>query len=186
MLRLALVLATLSACTKANQDTASAPADKGIGTKVAVPGDDKPGVAAPRDTAPMTVGGADERFRLKPNEGTLAVEAPADAKAGAEATAKITVTPGHGFHVNTEYPIKLTLETPAGVKLAKTEFKAGGHDKGRGDAEALDESQLVLAVKMTADKSGSYTINGSFKFAVCDKDQCLAKKEPIAIAVAAK
>jgi hypothetical protein len=129
---------------------------------------------------------SDERFRLKPNEGTLAVQAPADAKAGAETTVKITVTPGQGYHVNTEYPIKLTLETPAGVKLDKSEFKAGGHDGAKGDAEALDEHQLVLAVKMTADKSGSYTINGSFKFAVCDKDQCLAKKEPIAIAVAAK
>jgi hypothetical protein len=182
MLRFALLATLLLGCTKENRDTVSAPAEKGVGQKVAVPGE-KIGMGAP-DTAPMNADS--ERFRLKPNEGTLAVEVPADTKAGAEATAKITVTPGQGFHVNTEYPIKLTLETPAGVKLDKTEFKAGGHDGAKGDAVALDEHQLVLAVKMTADKSGSYTINGSFKFAVCDKDQCLAKKEPIAIAVAAK
>ena len=182
MLRYAVVATLLLGCTKESRDTPSAPTDKGIGQKVAVPGD-KVGMSAPTDTTPMTT---DDRFRLKPNEGTLAVEAPADAKAGAETTAKITVTPGQGYHVNTEYPIKLTLESPPGVKLDKTEFKAGGHDGAKGDAVALDEHQLVLAVKMTADKSGSYTINGSFKFAVCDKDQCLAKKEPIAIAVAAK
>jgi hypothetical protein len=96
------------------------------------------------------------------------------------------VTPGKGYHVNTEYPVKLTLTSPAGVTLAKAEFLAGGSAKGKGDADVLDENQLAIAVKLTAAQSGSYTINGNFKFAVCDKDQCLAKKETIAIAVAAK
>jgi len=96
------------------------------------------------------------------------------------------VTPGRGYHVNTEYPIKLTLTQPDGLALAKATFVAGGHDNGKGDADALDEKQLAFAVKLTPAASGSYTINGSFKFAVCDKDQCLAKKETIAIAVAAK
>jgi len=161
MLRFAVVATLLLGCTKENRDTASAPADKGVGTKVAVPGDDRavgggPGGGTGGGTVPAS---DDARYRLKPNEGTLAVEAPADAKAGSEATAKITVTPGQGYHVNTEYPIKLTLDSTAGVKLDKTEFKAGGHDKAKGDAETLDEHQLVLAVKMTADKSGSYTID---------------------------
>ena len=132
------------------------------------------------------VGGGDERFHLKPEEGTLAIQPPAEAKAGAEAVAKITVTPGKGYHVNTEYPIKLTLEAPSGVTLAKTDFVAGGHDKARGDADALDEQALAISVKLTPSASGSYTINGKFKFAVCDRDQCLAKKESIAIQVAAK
>ena len=48
------------------------------------------------------------------------------------------------------------------------------------------EKRLAFAVKLTAAASGSYTINGNFKFAVCDRDQCLAKQETIAIAVAAK
>jgi hypothetical protein len=128
----------------------------------------------------------DERLRLKPDEGTLAITPPADTAAGTEAVAKIVVTPKTGYHVNTEYPIKLTLDPPANVKLDKQELTAGGHDKAKGDAEALDETQLVLAIKMTPAQSGSYTINGTFKFAVCDKDQCLAKKEPIAIQIAAK
>jgi hypothetical protein len=129
---------------------------------------------------------ADDRFRLKPEEGKLAIESPADARAGAEAIAKITVTPGTGYHVNTEYPIKLTLTSPTGVTLPKAEFVAGGHGNAKGDADALDEKQLAFAVKLTPAATGSYTINGSFKFAVCDRDQCLAKKETIAIAVAAK
>src|SRR5712691_886188 len=121
MLRLALISVSLLACAKANQDTASAPADKGVGQKVAAPGE-RGGATAPDQAK---AGGDDARFRLQPNEGTLAVEPPADAKAGAEAVAKITVKPGQGYHVNTEYPIKLTLTSPAGVTLAKAEFVAG-------------------------------------------------------------
>lgn len=128
----------------------------------------------------------DDRSKLRPEEGKLAVEAVADGKAGSEAVAHITVTPATGFHVNTEYPVKLTLETPQGVSITKTEFKAGGHDQGKGDADAFDEKQLAFSVKLTPSASGDYTVNGSFKFAVCDASQCLPKKEAIAIKVAAK
>jgi len=143
-------------------------------------------MGAPKEAAPAKPAPADDRTRLKPEEGKLAIDPPADAKAGAEAIAKITVTPGAGYHVNTEYPTKLTLTAPDGVTLAKDKFIAGGHDKSRGDADALDEQRLAIAVKLTPAASGSYTINGNFKFAVCDRDQCLAKQETIAIAVAAK
>jgi hypothetical protein len=143
----------------------------------------------PAEAAPAPPAGAasdDDRFKLKPEEGKLAIELPTDAKAGTESVAKITVTPGTGYHVNTEYPIKLTLTPPQGVTLAKASFVAGGRDNAKGDADALDEKQLAIAVKLTPAAAGSYTVNGTFKFAVCDHDQCLAKKETIAIAVAAK
>jgi hypothetical protein len=208
MSRLALLtVCVLAACSKSagNQDKVSSPPTPSGGQDViavpkAAPGPGAPsmggtpaeptaagGATAP-GTAPGTATGAsdDDRFKLKPEEGTLAIVPPSDAKPGAEAVATITVTPGKGYHVNTEYPIKLTLAPPAEVTLAKAEFAAGGHDKGKGDADSLDEKNLTIAVKLTPTASGSYTINGKFKFAVCDKDQCLAKKESIAIAVAAK
>lgn len=187
-----LALCVVAACSKSagNQDKVSSPpqaAESAGGGDV---------IAVPKGAAPMggPVGGSpakaapadDDRFRLKPEEGKLAIEPPADAKPGSEVVAKIVVTPGNGYHVNTEYPIKLTLSPPAGVTLAKDKFVAGGHDKAQGDAAALDEKQLAFAVKLTPAASGSYTINGNFKFAVCDRDQCLAKQENIAIAVAAK
>lgn len=149
------------------------------------------GTSAGKKDAPSTAPGgpaapaADDRSRLKPEEGKLAIEPPTGAKAGAEAVAKITVTPASGYHVNTEYPTKLTLTSPQGVTLAKAELIAGGHDKGKGDADTFDEKQLAFAVKLTPAASGSYTINGSFKFAVCDASQCLPKRENVAITVAA-
>ena len=183
------------ACSKsaANQDKVSSPPPSGGQDVIAVPqgaGAPMGGAAKPAGTGPVEVapppGADDDRLRLHPSEGTLAVEPPVDVKAGAEAVARITVKPGKGFHVNTEYPIKLILTPPSGVTLAKTDFAAGGHDKGKGDADALDEQNLAFAVKLTPAAGGNYTVSGKFKFAVCDANQCLPKKENISITLAAK
>lgn len=211
MLRLAVFALALSGCTKSatNQEGGSRQptGESPTAGKVAVPGGEPvEGQAMPLDEKTMKMkgdgageyapggarggvpvkGGDDTMFRLKPDEGMLTIEAPADAKAGAETIAKVIVTPGAKYKVNLEFPTKLTLETTTGVTFAKGELKAGGASKAKGDADRFDEQQLTFTVKLTPSQSGSYTINGSFKFAVCDKDQCLAKKEPIAIQVAAK
>jgi hypothetical protein len=194
MSRLALLtLCVAAACSKSagNQDKVSAPPPSPGGQDVIAVPQGGPTMGHPQaqaqDGAPAKPSPADtDRSRLKPEEGKLAIVPPADARAGAEAVAKITVTPATGYHVNTEYPTKLTLTSPQGVTLAKAELVAGGHDKAKGDADDFDEKQLAFAVKLTAAATGSYTINGSFKFAVCDASQCLPKKETIAITVAAK
>jgi hypothetical protein len=191
MTRLALLaLCVTAACSKSagNQDKVSSPppASGNGGDVIAVP---QGGPSMGRKDAPPTppaAPAADDRSRLQPSEGKLAIEVPADARAGAETTAKVTVTPGAGYHVNTEYPVKLALAATQGVALAKAELTAGGHDKSKGDAVTFDEKQLVFAVKLTPSATGSYTINGNFKFAVCDASQCLPKRETIAITVAAK
>lgn len=191
-------VAVVAACSKpsSNKDTGAKPVTT-EGAKVMVPGGDTTG--APRmtmdnpegagqiggDKGAAARGGADDSFRLKPEEGKLAVEAPADAKAGTEVTAKILVTPVGPYKINKEFPTKLTLETPTGVTIAKAQLTAGGHDQSKGDADAFEDKQLAFTVKLTP-TSGNHTINGTFKFAVCDKDTCLAKKEQISIAVAAK
>lgn len=164
----------------------------GGGERVAVPGGEAPKMASgmggtPESSAGPTgaKGGADESFRLKPEEGQLAVETPKDAVAGKELTVKILVTPAGPYKINKEFPTKLTLVSPAGVTLAKAQLTAGGHDQVKGDADAFEDKQLAFTVKLTP-TSGNHTINGTFKFAVCDKDTCLAKKEQISIVVAAK
>jgi hypothetical protein len=120
----------------------------------------------------------DPRFHVKPEEATLTVGS-AEGAAGTEATAAIKVVPAAGYHVSQEFPMKLTLTPPAGVKLAKTEL-------AKADADQFTEQVLALSVKATADKPGSYEIKGCFKVGVCDKDSCHPKKQPITITVAAK
>jgi len=159
-----------------DKDTVAAPVE---GQKISVPG----GVGTPTTA---TAGGSvtdDPRFHLQPEEGTLTID-KAEAKPGAEATAGIKIAPASGYHVATDYPIKISLEAPAGVTLAKAELTAGGRDKSQGDATALSEQGLAFAVKATADKVGAYEIKGTFKFGVCDKDSCHPKKQPITITVA--
>jgi hypothetical protein len=186
MRRLALIpLFLLVNCSKsAGTQQKEKPDDTGGGDKIQVPGG-KGGAAETGNTDPKQ---DDKRFKLQPEEGSLAIEAPAGAKAGSEAVAKVIITPASAYKVNTEFPTKLTLTTPEGVTIAKAELKAGGQDKAKGDAEVFEESNLTFAVKLTPGKAGSYTINGTFKFAVCDRagSTCLAKKETVAIQVAAQ
>ena len=178
-----LVFAASIGCTKSPPQDAPTTTPSGE-RKIVVPGNDGTGQVDTKGGP----GKDDARFRLAADEGKLEVAPPADAKAGGEAVVKLTLTAGSAYKVNTEFPTKLTLETTQGVTIAKAELKAGGHDKEKGDADVFSEQQLVFAVKMTPSAVGNFTINGTFKFAVCDKggSTCLAKKEPIAIQLAAK
>jgi hypothetical protein len=179
ILLIPLLVSACAGCGKSASSTEKAQ------PTTAVPGDKVP-VPGGADKGPA-VGEADEaRFHLHADEGTLTVD-KAEGKAGSELTSSIKVTPAGEFHVNTEFPIKLTLEPPTGVKLAKLELVAGGMDKSQGDAVALSEKALEFAVKATADKAGTYDIKGTFKFAVCTNNntKCLAKKQPITVTVAA-
>lgn len=191
-LSLSVVVISLAACSKSagpqNQDTGKNTVGEPSGERIAVPGGAAP-EGAPKgmsgDMVPATMSGGDDAFRLKAEEGTLQIEVPADAKAGTEVIAKVLVIPSDKYKVNKEFPTKLTLTPPTGVTLAKAELKAGGADESKGDADTFEDKQLAFSVKLTP-QAGSHTVSGTFKFAVCDKDTCLAKKEQISIVVAAK
>jgi hypothetical protein len=176
----ALFVAGCSGCSTPAKEPTESPDPKGGEKKVIIPDGKGPKGGGP------TIGSAtdDSRFHLKPDEGTLTID-KADAKAGAEATATLKLAPNVGFHVATDYPIKITLEPADGVTLAKAELTAGGRDKAQGDAATLSEQMLVFPIKATAAKAGAYEIKGWFKFGVCDKDSCHPKKQPITITVAA-
>ena len=164
---LAIALAVISsACTgcakgASNQDkvkTTTASGDE----KIEVPGAKGGGptgpgqiTAGPGSAAQATAAPPNPAFFLKPDEGTLTVD-KAEGKAGAEATAAVKVAPATGYHVATDFPIKLTLEATPGVTLPKMELTAGGRNKEQGDAQALSEKGLAFAVKATAEKAGSY------------------------------
>lgn len=187
MALLTLVLATTASCmgcSKKSTTTQDKPAptvaasDQGMNQAAKGPA---PAPAAPSAPVAST---DDPQFHLKPEEGTLTID-KAEGKAGAEATATIKVDPATGYHVSMEYPIKLALQPPDGVTLAKTEYKAGGASKSAGDAETYSEKELAFAVKATPAKPGTYEIKGTLKFGVCDKDSCHPKKQPITIQVAA-
>ena len=89
--------------------------------------------------------GADEEYQLE----TSVVP----GAAGAETVARVVVRPGKGFHMNKDYPTKLSLELPAGVSSAKAVLEPA-------DAEAFDDNQLAFAVKLTPAGSSSDSLVG--------------------------
>jgi hypothetical protein len=184
VLVLALLIGGFAACGNGSKSPADQPKTSASGEeKIAVPG--AKGADTGAQPTAAGIGNADDpRFHLKPEEGAITVD-KAEAKVGAEATAGLKLAPATGYHVATDYPIKLVLEAPAGVKLAKTELSAGGRNKDQGDASTLSEQSLAFAIKATADKAGSYEIKGVFKFGICEKESCHPKKQPVTITVAA-
>lgn len=110
----------------------------------------------------------------------LTIDAPAPVAPGGEAIARLTVVPTAGYHINQDFPTKLTLEPKEGIALAKTEFAVA-------DAEKFDESQLIFAVKATPAASGSYQVDGKLKFAVCKgEEDCEPKRRSVSFTVAAQ
>lgn len=189
----AAALAALGCSKSAGSKDSPPVSNSGSPETIAVPGTEgAKGAVVPvgdkggQPGTPVAGGASDDVYKLKPEEGQLSIEVPPNAVAGQETIARVVVTPTPKFKINFDFPTKLTLEAPTDVTLAKAELKAGGQAKSQGDAEKFEEKQLAFAVKLTPTKSGTHTVKGTFKFAVCDKDQCLARKEPIAIQVAAK
>src|SRR5579863_9684071 len=100
MSRLAVLALLLAACGSKSDNTP--PPNPAGPDKIEVPGAKGPTVGGPAPVATPD----NPQFHLKPDEGTLTVD-KASAKAGAEATANVSVQPATGYHVSKEFPVKL-------------------------------------------------------------------------------
>ena len=108
----------------------------------------------------------------------LSVEAPKEAKVGQAARVVVRVTPKGPWKVNLRYPIRLKLQPPAGVELAKTELQAG-------DAQ-VSEKEAKFDVAYTLKEAGAKTVNGELKFSVCVAEKCDIKKETVSWTTSAR
>ena len=192
MTRLAVVSAVLglAACSKSagSQDQSTAPvksaATESAGERIAVPGSTVTTPPTMNTGGPAAIGaepagsaavvaatGADTSY-------TLTID-PFAGAAGAAVAGSLKIVPGKGFHVNKDFPVKLALEAPAGVTLAKAVQE-------QADATKFDDDNLIFSVKATAAAAGTYNIKGKFKFAVCTASTCDPKSVPVDIAFAVK
>lgn len=104
---------------------------------------------------------------------------PGEAKVGEEGKVSIKIVPKETWHMNLEYPTKLTVEAPAGVDVPKAKL-------GKDDAVALTEENCEFAVAFTPSEAGEKTFTGEFKFAVCQDTACVPKTEKLEFKVAVK
>lgn len=163
--------ASLAACSKAD----SKPATKSAPPRGATEAAPAKGAAVmpPEGYAPADDGnaGPDDSFAIE--------HGAVSGAPGGEQVARIVVTPGKGFHMNKDFPTKVTLELPAGVSSPKTVLLPA-------DAEAFTEDKLAFAVKLTAADKGDFKIPAVVKFAVCTDSTCNPKKKQIELALKAQ
>jgi hypothetical protein len=108
---------------------------------------------------------------------TVTLAAPAQVGKGAQGTVVLEVTPKKGWKLNKEFPTKLTVVEPAGVKVSKKEQTVA-------DAVAFADQVGRWQVHFQADSPGGKDFTGVFKFAVCTDTSCDPKKEELAWKVA--
>ena len=110
----------------------------------------------------------------------LVLAIPDGAKSGVQDSVKIKITPKKGWKLNKEFPNKLKVSPPAGVKVAKA-------NQNQGDAVSFSEhGGAEWHVKFTPDSTGRKDFGGEFRFAVCTETTCVPKKEKLAFVVNVK
>ena len=100
---------------------------------------------------------------LQPEEGTVAVERAAGS-------VRVRVVAAPGYHMNDEYPSKLSLEPTPGLAIADATATMGEHE-------------LAIAIPFTTTSPGAHAIRGQLDLAVCERDRCLPRSMPIAVEV---
>ena len=109
---------------------------------------------------------SDDSYRLE-------IRYPNELASGTEGTVMVTVIPAEGWHMNKDFPTKLTVEAPDGVKLTKEMQKVP-------DAVEFTNDKAVFAVKFTSSSAGAKAFSGKFKFAVCTSSTCDPKRSDLA------
>jgi hypothetical protein len=107
---------------------------------------------------------------------TVKLASPAKLATGSKGSATLEIVPKKGWHLNDEFPYKLTVAAPAGAKVAKPE-------QGKKDTVAFSHGSMKWAIDFEASAAGDKAFTGKVKFAVCTETSCDPKKEELAFNV---
>jgi hypothetical protein len=107
---------------------------------------------------------------------TVKLASPDKVAVGSKGSATLEITPKKGWHLNDEFPYKLTVTAPAGAKVAKPE-------QGKKDTVSFSHEKMKWAIDFEASAAGDKAFTGKVKFAVCTETSCDPKKEELAFNV---
>jgi len=104
------------------------------------------------------------------------LKAPTSAKKDAKTTTTLHFHGTAPYHVNVDYPVKLTITAPSGVKVEKA-------TQTQKDAVKFEKEGADFAVEFTPSETGKKSFTGEMKFAVCTATECAPSYEKIAFDV---
>lgn len=161
-----IVLLALVACTKDEKPTTKAP-------------EPSASAAAPATAKVTDLGPGKQRIDGQNFSLDLA---SAGCKAGADCTMSIKLTAAAEYHVNKEYPYKLTANAAPGVTfLGKKDPNT--FSKASGDLVEDGEKSATMTVRFKPAAAGEAKVAGTYKMSVCSADQCQIEVQPIALSV---
>ncbi len=140
-----------------------------------------PTTTAAAPSAPL-VPGTGSHFEGK--HFTLDVPAPAGCAKGQPCSFVAKLTATGAFHVNKEYPYKLTMTAVPGVEFlgndvaARTVFSKHG-----GDFTVSGEKSGTMVVRYQPKVSGPVNFTGTLKLSVCNASTCLMDQAPVKASV---
>lgn len=162
----AILLLALAACTKDEKPTTKAP--------------EPPAPSPAPATAKVTDLGPGKQ-RIEGQNFTLDVAA-AGCKAGSDCAMTIKLTAAADYHVNKEYPYKLTATAAPNVTfLGKKDPNT--FSKESGDFVEEGEKTGTMTVRFKPAAAGEAKVAGTYKMSVCSADQCQIEAQPIALNV---
>jgi len=128
---------------------------------------------APPPAAPAAKSAEAPRPSIEDNTFKLVLSGEPAYEGGKPGVAKLTLEARGGYHVNQEYPIRVDLKAPAGVKLTKPSL-------GRTDAAAFGERSAEFALPFSADP-GAHALTATVDFAVCTAETCVPDQRTVAL-----
>jgi hypothetical protein len=109
----------------------------------------------------------------------LALSGEPSYAAGQAGVVKLSLEPRGGYHVNQDYPIRVDLKGPGGLKLQKPSLS-------RADAAEFGEQVARFELPFTGEQQGAHELTATVDFAVCTKETCVPDQRTVALNVQVK
>jgi len=157
----------LAACGRGAQDRTPTPAEQPSGT--ASTASAQQAAPPPQQQPPAQAGPviAESSFELR-------ATAPGPFHTGQLGRFGISLTPRGHYHVNRDFPMKVTVTAPSGVTVPKNVLE-------RADAAELSEQRARFDVPFTPSAAGDHRVQARVEFAVCTPENCVPDERTLAL-----
>lgn len=125
--------------------------------------------------APEVAQAAAKAPRIDDTTFHLALESAPHYSAGQPASVRVVLEARGGYHVNEDYPLRVDLQAPPGVKLDKATL-------AKADAAEFGEERARFDVGFSAE-AGEHELLATVDFAVCTKETCVPDRRTLAVAL---